>query len=286
MADGLSDVLIARAAEATGRPVDQVRQLVTAERTSPGSTVSAEVARRGLEPHVWSEALVDFYKESDAFVFELLVWNEAGFKKSMRAWSRQTLLAEADRLGRRLRVLCHGDGLGLDAAAFAEDGHDVTYFEFPGASERFARRTFDEARLNIEVVTDESELGNGFDVLTSFDVLEHVPEPRETVSRYASLLADGGLLLSHAPFYLIHPAYPTHLRTSRRHAGSTRLYERAGFTLVDGNTFWNPLALRLGDAMPGAGIHRRRLDLVGLGLKVGRHTTMPFRPFQWLARRR
>jgi 2-polyprenyl-3-methyl-5-hydroxy-6-metoxy-1,4-benzoquinol methylase len=274
------------AAKATGRPLDDVRRILRAELSAPGSTVAAEIARRGIVPHAWDQALIDFYQESDAFVFELIGWNRQGFKRSMRGWSRRFLRAEADRLGRPLSVLCHGDGLGLDAVAFAQDGHRVTYFEYPGPSERFARLAFDHADVQVEIHTDEPGLAGPFDAVTSFDVLEHVPEPRETVSRLASLLHGDGLLLAHAPFYLILPNYPTHLAASRRHAGSTRLYERVGLNLVDGNTFWNPLAFRKGtDTGRASALRLARLRTVGLALKLGRHTSLPYRPIQALLRR-
>jgi SAM-dependent methyltransferase len=272
------DAWLEYAAVATGRTVDDCRRLLAAERKQPGVNVATEIERRGIEPHVWSDALVDFYKESDAFVFELLDWNTRPFKRSMRAWSRNFLRREQDRLGRPLRVLCHGDGLGLDAAAFAGDGHDVTYFEFPGPSERFARRLFAGEGHAVDVLIDATKVAGGFDVVTSFDVLEHVPDPRATAGEFARLLRDpGGVLLVHAPFYLILPPFPTHLRSSRRHAGSTRLYERHGFRLIDGNRLWHPLALRLRDETGRAPAAKlAMIRLVGQAMKVGRATARPF----------
>ena len=231
--------------------------------------------------------MLRFYQESDAFTFELIPWNTRRFKRSMRRWSRAFLRRERDRVGRRLRVLCHGDGLGVDAAGLALDGHDVTYFEFPGASERYARRVFDRLSVAADVVTDEAKIGGDFDAATCFDVLEHVPDPRQAVADLAGRLRDpDGLLLVHAPFYLIHPAYSTHLAANRRHAGSTRLYEREGLVLLDGQSAWNPLALRRGgDAGRASAGRRRWLRAVGVAMKIGRHTTLPFAPLQRLARR-
>ena len=276
-------VIVPAVAAVTGRPEAEVRTMLDAEARRPGSTVAAEVARRGIAPHEWSDSLLDFYKTSDAFVFELIGWQRQRFKRSMRRWSRDFLRRERD--GRPLRVLCHGDGLGYDALAFARDGHAVTYFEFPGPSERFARRLFDAAGVAVEVITDESHLGDAYDAVTSFDVLEHVPDPRQSAADLAARLADGGVLLVHAPFYLVLPNYPTHLRANRRHAGSTRLYERPGLTLVDGNALWNPLAFRKGIAPPPPTNRRAWLRTIGLALRAGRGTSLPFAPLQALARR-
>ena len=269
----------------TGRPEAEVRRMLDAEARRPGSTVAAEIARRGITPHEWSDRLLDFYKTSDAFVFELVGWQRQRFKRSMRRWSRDFLRRERDG---RLRVLCHGDGLGYDALALARDGHAVTYFEFPGPSECFARRLFDAAGVDVEVITDESQTGTAYDAVTSFDVLEHVPDPRASVADLAARITDGGVLLAHAPFYLVLPNYPTHLRANRRHAGSTRLYERPGLTLVDGNALWNPLAFRKGTAPPPPPpptARRAWLRTIGLALRAGRGTSLPFAPLQALARR-
>ena len=271
------DFAVPAAAAATGRTEGEVRRLLDAERRRPGSTVAADLRRRGVAPHEWSDGMLEFYEESDAFVFELVGWNRQRFKRSMRAWSRRFA-------SERGRVLCHGDGLGLDAAALALDGHDVTYFEFPGPSERYARRVFDRLGVDVRIVTDPAGIGGGYDLVTSFDVLEHVPDPRASAAELAGLLRDGGALLVHAPFYLVLRPYPTHLRPNRRFAGTTRLYERAGLTLVGGNALWNPLALRKGPA-PAAPAALARLRAVGLALRLGRHTSLPFAPLQSLARR-
>ncbi len=279
------EVAVTLAAEATGRSADEVQRLIRDEVRSPGRTVAAEIERRHITPYEWSDELLAFYGDSDAFIFELIVWNRQPFKRSMRQWSQAFLTRESKRLGRPLRVLCHGDGLGVDALALALDGHDVSYFEFPGSSRRYAQALF--ARFGVSVTLIEGEHdGDGFDAVTCFDVLEHVPSPRQHVASLVKRLVDpGGVLLTHAPFYLIAPPYPTHLRSNRRYAGRTSLYEREGLTLIDGNTLWNPLALRLHDNVGRCSAFKlAKLKTVGLGLSAGRVTSAPFVPIQKLMR--
>lgn len=279
---------IQTAARVTNRSEEEAATLLAAEHARPGSTVTAEIQRRGVEPFVWSDKLLTFYKESDAFLFELVGWNRQVYKRSMREWSRWFLRREADRLDRPLDILCHGDGLGIDAAAFAVDGHRVTYFEFPGYSERYARQVFEAVGVDVTVVTDSTRLAlAGFDAVTSFDVLEHVPSPRDQVAELVTFLRDpGGLFLVHAPFFLIHHAYPTHLKENRRYAGSLKLYERNGLRLLDGQTAWNPIALRL-NSNDGAALPAKRawLRAAGQGLKIGRYTAAPFVPLQKILRK-
>ena len=139
------------------------------------------------------------------------------------------------RDGEQLSVLCIGDGLGFDSAFLAGKGHAVTYHEVPGPHEAFARSVFERANVPVRVVTNQKDLHEAtFDVIVCLDVLEHVPDPPSFVGQLLPLLRPQGRLIVHAPFYMIHPAYPTHLKRNRAHSGSLRLYTQHGLRLVDG----------------------------------------------------
>jgi SAM-dependent methyltransferase len=74
-----------------------------------------------------------------------------------------------------IRILDYGGGSGLLAERLRETGFSAaTYDPFS---------TFDE-------VPEER-----FDLITCFEVMEHVPQPRETVAAMASLLKEGGVIL-------------------------------------------------------------------------------------------
>ena len=191
------DWLVDAYAAVTGRGAAEVAAGLAAEADDPGSTVAGELLRRGVEPYVYSDGLEAFYRDSDAFLFELAVWNRRGFKRSMRRWTVGRAAEEAARRGRPLRVLAFGDGIGVDAAALALEGQDVTYFEVPGLSQRVAARLFDQIGVKVGVVTDLANIaGREFDAVTCFDVLEHVPDPRVLLGDLVNRLGDGGLLCS------------------------------------------------------------------------------------------
>ena len=272
-------------ADVTGRTLEDVRKTLAAERADPGSTVAADLRRRGVAPFVYSDGLEAFYRESDAFLFELAVWNTRRFKTSMRGWTAAKL-AQNDRSP---SVLAFGDGLGVDAAMLALRGRAVTYFEVPGLSQRVAAALFEHLKVTASVVTDLDALaGRRFDAITCFDVLEHVPEPRALLTDLVGRLVPGGLLFVHAPFYLILPPYPTHLRANRTYAGRLHLYERAGLTLVDGQALWNPLLFHKAggeSAVGGSAVRRGVVRAVGYALQSGRYASGQFRPFHRLGRR-
>ena len=116
----------------------------------------------------------------------------AGRRKSLerRIYNRDYLLVDPDYVEMRpaanarmvaesfpdakksIRILDYGGGSGLLAERLRETGFSAATYD------PFSR--FDE-------VPEER-----FDLITCFEVMEHVPQPRETVAAMASLLKEGG----------------------------------------------------------------------------------------------
>lgn len=257
----------------TGRDAAGVRERLAAEYAAPGVTVERAMREGGVPFHEWSEAMGAFYSRTDAFLYELAVWNSNRHKRRMRRWIARHLARD----GVRKRVLLMGDGIGADSAHLALCGHRATFFEVPGLSFEAARRVIEMNEAHAELVDDAGALERGgYDAVLSLDVLEHVPDPAAELGRLRDLLTPGGAVYLHAPFYLIHPKAATHLRESRRHAGSTRLFRDAGLEAVDGTSFWKPIVLRrAGDAGRAPPRVRRRLALSGAALSLGRFTPLP-----------
>lgn len=270
--------IIAWIAELTGQPETSVRSRLREEFDNLGANVGRAFREAGLEPYVWSEKLARFYEQTDAFLYELVIWNRNRLKRRMRRWVAKRLVSSE---GRRMNVLCIGDGLGFDSVYLAQSGLSVTYFEVPGYTESFARKVFAECGQDITVLTDQAHIRSGaYDAVVCLDVLEHVPDPPGLVQMMANYLRPGGRLIVHAPFYMVHPSNPTHLKANRRYSGSLSLYEKHGFRLVDGEAGWNPIALqKLGNGSPRVwrfGPKLLGLRLAGLYLALGRFSTLPF----------
>jgi len=228
-------------AEITGESPERVAERLEFERKHPGRNVAEDFQKHGGPRYIWGKHLEDFYEFTNAFLYELVVWNRNALKRRLRRWTvRHRALA-----GKSVDLLSIGDGLGFDCLYLASKGHRLTYFELPGISERFARRLFELSGSTIPVLTDPNAIPKeGFDAITCFDVLEHVPNPPEMVRTLMTYLRPGGVLYVSAPFYMILPWYPTHLRANRQYSGSIRLYEQAGLKLIDGHFTWYPLVFQ------------------------------------------
>lgn len=270
--------IVAWIAELTRRPEEWVRSRLREEFDNPGINVARAFREAGLEPYVWSDELAHFYKQTDAFLYELLVWNLNKLKRRMRRRVAQHL---ANSEKQTLDVLSIGDGLGLDSAYLAQAGHRITYFEVPGYAESFARKVFAESADEITVLTNQGQIPLGaYDAVVCLDVLEHVPDPPGFVQVISGYLRPSGLLIVHAPFYMIHRSNPTHLRANRRYSGSLSLYEKQGFRLMGGEPGWNPIVLQKagGDSARRSRFSPKLLGprLTGWYLALGRFSFLPF----------
>ena len=270
--------IISWIAELTEQPEASVQSRLREEFDNPGINVSRAFGQAGLEPYVWNDGLVRFYKQTDAFLYELVIWNRNKLKRRMRRWVAKHL---ANSQGRTLSVLSIGDGLGFDSVYLAQAGYRVTYFEVQGYAESFAQKLFVECAEDITLLTKQGDIPLGaYDAVVCLDVLEHIPDPPEFVRAIAGYLRPGGRLIVHAPFYMIHHSTPTHLKANRRYSGTLALYEKHNLRLVDGVPGWNPIVLReMANGMPWRLRFSPKLlgiRLAGLYLALGRFSSLPF----------
>lgn len=111
----------------------------------------------------------------------------------------------------RGRVLDYGAGIGDLALELARRGHAVVHFDLDGDARSFAIwRAKREGLTNVDFPTKTERIGGAFETIYALDVLEHLPDPEDTLRFLVSKLAPRGRLILTAPFGAT-DAHPMHL---------------------------------------------------------------------------
>ncbi len=214
------------------------------EAVETGTTVRESAKEFGVTPHVYNERMREFYNETDAFVFELIVGH---LRDACKEIDRRVIEA-VNRFAQGSRVLCLGDGIGTDALRFAEMGFNVTYFEFEGPSSKVAKHRFERAgkKGEIDQVYQLQEIPVAeYDIVINREVLEHVPDPPGVVKDIWEYLDGEGLAVITESFTRVEDRFPTHLASNRKYAGKTKqIFVEEGFILLDSYPGGRPLVLR------------------------------------------
>ncbi|HWX09975.1 MAG TPA: methyltransferase domain-containing protein, partial [Gaiellaceae bacterium] len=107
------------------------------------------------------------------------------------------------------RVLDVGSGEGYGAALLAEHARDVVAVDYSPAAVEHARATYPRSNLAFRVfeATALPDDLASFDVVTCFEVIEHIVDAKELVRNLRGALRPGGILLLSTPNRLVDVAF-------------------------------------------------------------------------------
>jgi GT2 family glycosyltransferase len=111
-----------------------------------------------------------FYRTSRGYLYDLTAFAMTGTKRPYREAIRQ-------RIGPGSRLLDYGCGIGSDGLRFLAAGYDVEFADFDNPSTTYLRWRLNERGFTAAVHDVERELPSGFELVYSFDVIEHVEDP-------------------------------------------------------------------------------------------------------------
>ncbi|MBF0143285.1 MAG: class I SAM-dependent methyltransferase [Magnetococcales bacterium] len=198
-----------------------------------------------LDPRVRREVILEAYTEAEDPTF--IAQNPMRirtFGRSLRVLSRRF-----PELGPGRRVLDVGCAGGAFPKAAADFGHRVTGIE-PSRWLVAAARAAYGLDIRQGSLEDQDFGGERFELITLWDVLEHLTDPRATLTRLRDLLREGGLLVvtfpDHGslarrllgrrwPFFLSVHLYYFTLATLRR------MLDRLGFATLWSGPYWQTL---------------------------------------------
>ena len=222
------DEIVTEITQHTGLPRTEVEHRVWMEALETGWNVMRDVKRFGVTPFIFNENMIRLYAEGDGFIFDSLVfWS----KPSRRLWiehARERIQLHADRLGiavEDLKILMYGDGPGNDSLFLAACGLQLDYYEVPGSKTyEFAVKRFQHYGVwekSIKPIYDyQSTLRGQYDVVLSFEVLEHLPDPVDAIQGINAALKSGGMAIITEDFGDLAGYLPTHLRSGARYLGA------------------------------------------------------------------
>jgi len=204
------------------------------------------------------EELQRFYSFASNYHSDFATSPQAREEFIKRGGCYLTYLSRYARSGRLLDVGCSA---GFFMKVARDQGWDVSGLEYSSDSAQLGRDLYD-FNIQIGALSSHHYQPNSFDAVTLWDVIEHLPDPLESLRQALELLVPGGHIalstpnidglfprLSYLPGKLLnywpHPAPPAHLsQFSVRTLG--RMLKRAGFEVVCAETRRIPLDYSFG----------------------------------------
>ncbi|MBI2127400.1 MAG: methyltransferase domain-containing protein [Thaumarchaeota archaeon] len=172
------------------------------------------------------EEEVELYKKIPYYPAQLAYWHMSLQQRRFRNW----VISQC-----KGTVLDYGAGIGDLSLALWRRGHKVTYLDMRGSqNERFAKFLFEKNRADVKMIlldykSQVPELGT-YDTIVCLDVIEHVPDAKETIKTFRKHLAENGRLIATNIYYS-----PESSRGDHRPTGLTRgLMKEAGFREING----------------------------------------------------
>ena len=197
------------------------------------------------------------------------VYSEYAKARDMKIATARPRLAAIKKLSKGKRLLDVGCATGFFMEAATEEGFDVRGVEFSTVAISMARPDIRERIVRGDVNTLLAKEPEKFDVVTAFDIIEHVQNPANFLQEIREILQPGGILAISTPDtghflrYLMGSKWPM-LQPMQHTVLFSRqsiadLLQRCGFTDIQVDTAHKVLALDyLGDqlAVTNPGLHR------------------------------
>jgi SAM-dependent methyltransferase len=117
------------------------------------------------------------YRESQAYLYNLTAFAMTGTKLPYLEELRRAMPPGS-------RLLDYGCGIGSDGLMLIEAGYDVAFADFDNPSTQYLRWRLERRGLEAPIYDlDQAQPPPGFDLAYSFDVIEHVDDPFDFLTK-------------------------------------------------------------------------------------------------------
>jgi len=201
-----------------------------------------------MSPRPAPELLDDYYRSSSNYEY----WNTVVFPASEDARRERIFRPRAEKAAELAARHGAGGGVLVDVGAgygtFCEEAARLGSFSRVIALEpqpHLAQTCRDKGLEVIEAPVEQARLEAGVDVVTSFEVIEHLFSPRAFIERCAAILRPGGLVMVTCPNvrgFDVETLGETSATVDAEHLNYLHpeslgaLLERCGFTVVEALT--------------------------------------------------
>ena len=161
------------------------------------------------------EKVLNYYNSKGKTLKNIDLYSACHWHSLVRdSWALHTIagLHHAMRFAEGKKVLEFGHGIGSSGIVFSKSGFDLTMGDVSPHLAEFVKFRFDLRNLKAKLtnlITDEIP-ENEFDIIVSFDVIEHIPDPTEELEKLHRALKKGGLLIMNIAFGY-DPMVPEHV---------------------------------------------------------------------------
>ncbi|MCM8823080.1 MAG: methyltransferase domain-containing protein [Candidatus Omnitrophica bacterium] len=148
------------------------------------------------------ETINKFYNTTQMEIFELMYWHYFKIKDGPLQYT--FALDIAQRYGFK-NYLDYGSGIGTGGILFALNNFNVSLADVSSTNLEFCKYRFYKRNLKaqlIHLLTSQKQLkGKEYEIITCFDVLEHVMDPLYVLNILKNVLRDNGILIINMPFF-------------------------------------------------------------------------------------
>ncbi|HOL90511.1 MAG TPA: methyltransferase domain-containing protein [Candidatus Pacearchaeota archaeon] len=223
------DELVEEISELLKKDKEIIKKKVWLEALNPGYNVKEDAVKYGITPYVYNSKMESFYRDTAGFIFETSVeFCRPGKQEVLKRIKQRINEYLKKNSGRKINILMLGDGIGSDTIYlynFYKKYANFFYFDVPGSKTfDFAMKRFKKYQIDTKLITVYKDIPkNYFDVVVSLEVLEHLPNPEESIRDISEWLKIGGIALITESFANLSPNLPTHLKSNLKYAGKTPL---------------------------------------------------------------
>jgi glycosyltransferase involved in cell wall biosynthesis/SAM-dependent methyltransferase len=245
--------IVKNIAEVTNSSTDIIKVQLTKERALPGVSVMNDMRKFDVVPFATSNNLNTLYKDGTGLSIQLLSYISDIGKVSMLSYILLAL-REKQQIKPIKKVLCLGDGMGIDSIRFAQCGYDVDYLDFDSskmgqiAELNFKKIKESNPTLKLNIIKTPVQK---YDAVISLEVIEHVDDPVDFLKFIHSMMSEDGFLFISECFDGIHDIWATHILKHEEFANLLPLLASPYFKLVDmnNNPFGKPYMFQKIDAV-------------------------------------